>query len=111
MAESQIQSKQIVAGWRFPELNKLENIPANKSYREQAFEKLKDISKRLVQINKQTKEEHQSYVELANGTTVGIGAGDIQLTQSEVDNLLKIKELLNGCKIVIYKGDIRIEVE
>lgn len=35
----------------------------------------------------------------------------IILTEKEIENLLKLKQLLNGSKIIIRKGDISIEVE
>ena len=99
--------------WRLPELDDLENIPLNKKTRVETFKKLKTIGPELIKHYEMLQHCYQAQVELYGEETVGIGEGvaDIQLSQSEIDNLLKIKELLNGCKIVLTKGDIRIEVE
>jgi len=113
IASAQITSNKIVLYWTLPELSKLEDKIDNKSIRITTFKKLKEIGERLSLYILQTKQKFESHVILDSAYSVGIGEGvaDIQLSQSEIDNLLKIKELLNGCKIVLTKGDIRIEVE
>jgi len=56
-------------------------------------------------------EEDKMYVEAPNGITVGGAGADIQITEEEAIHLKKIKDILGGGKIVIQKGDLRIEVE
>ena len=52
-----------------------------------------------------------THVETPEGITVGPDGCQINITEAEADHLKKIKEILGGGKMVITKGDIRIEVE
>ena len=97
--------------WRLPSILKLENTLPNKEYRAKTFSHLQAIVARLIDLYKEIEEPLTTHVETSEGVSVGVGLGDIQLTESEVTNLLKIKQLLNGSKIVLVKGDVRIEVE
>jgi hypothetical protein len=109
MAATQVANHNMAICWRMPDLDKLEPKPENKKDRASATNKLPEIARTLEAYYKQTKESWESKVEVENAT-VGVGVGDIQLSQSEIDNLLKIKELLGGGTIVLKKGDIKIEV-
>lgn len=95
--------------YRLPDLRQLEPLPDNKTTRLEVADKLSQIAQRLTQYAEQTEEAVEITVE-TQGTSIGVGAGNIQLTQDEIDNLLKIKQLLNGGTVIIKKGDIRIEV-
>jgi hypothetical protein len=88
----------------------LKSLSADKEAHKEAGIEFKELLK-IIEKPKQEKENKQkNYIEKDN-INVGIGIGDISLTEEEVDNLLKIKKLLDGSKIVITKGDIKLEVE
>ncbi len=114
--------------WGLPDLKWLEDTPENKTTRVDTFKKLKELRGKLIKYSEQIEEpietvvefdpeayhameEQIAHLETKLAATIGIGVGDIQLTQSELDNLLKIKKLLDGGKIVIKKGDLRIEID
>ena len=49
-------------------------------------------------------------VETEDGTKVGPSFGDIQITAEEADHLKKIRDILGGGKMVLTKGDLRLEI-
>jgi hypothetical protein len=53
----------------------------------------------------------EKYIETPEGITVGGIGADIQITEEEANHLKRIKEILGGGKMVITKGDLKIEVE
>lgn len=83
----------------------------NKKRRTAALKKIEEIANWLDDYEENNNWEKK--VELPNKATVSSdsGVGDIQITEQEAESLLKIKELLNGSKIVLTKGDIVIEVQ
>jgi len=99
------------SNWVLPDISKLRNIPENTSIRHEAFQKMKEIGEQLVVIAEQEREPTNSHVEMANGVTVGKTCTDISISKEEASYLKQLKELLGGSKIVITKGDTRIEVE
>jgi len=52
-----------------------------------------------------------THLETPQGVTVGSEGYDINITEQEVDHLKNLKKILGGGKMVVIKGDIRIEVE
>lgn len=62
-------------------------------------------------INNFDKVDQETYVETSKGITVGASATDIQITKEEAQHLINIRDILGGGKIVIVKGDTRIEVD
>lgn len=56
-------------------------------------------------------DEVQTYVETPEGITVGGIGAMIEITPEEAEHLRKIRDILGGGKMVIQKGDLRIEVE
>ena len=56
-------------------------------------------------------EPTSTYVETPEGITVGSDGCQINITEQEAEHLKKIKDLLGGGKMIITKGDVRIEVE
>lgn len=56
-------------------------------------------------------EEVHTYVETPKGITVGGIGAMIEITEKEAEHLKKIRDILGGGKMVIQKGDLRIEVE
>lgn len=53
----------------------------------------------------------ENYVEKNNVKLGNSDIVDIKITEKEADYLNKIKNLLGGSKIILTKGDIKIEVE
>ena len=50
-------------------------------------------------------------LETKEKVSVGLTACDINITKNEVEHVKRIRDILGGGKIVITKGDIKIEVE
>jgi len=97
--------------WVLPEISKLRSDPDNKLIREEAFERMGEICQQLTAVAEQKEEETNSHVEMSDGVTVGKVGTDFCISEQEVQYLKQLKELLNGSKIIITKGDIKIEVE
>jgi len=102
----EIKKKQI---WELPDLCELENKPENKAMRKRAFEKLKAIIEFIK--NDTAIEEKKICVETEDKVTIGRINSDICITEQEAKYLKQIRDLLGGGKMVIQKGDLRIEVE
>ncbi len=56
------------------------------------------------------KEKTKVAVETVEGITVGGIGADIEITPDEARHLKEIKDLLGGGKMIITKGDLRIEI-
>lgn len=80
-----------------------------KATKQESMEKLKTIIKEINKI--ENEKPVQTHVELECGTTIGKEACDINISEKEAEHLKTLKALLNGSKMVLVKGDIRIEVE
>lgn len=65
----------------------------------------------IVSLLPAEKDEIQQFVETPEGITVGGLGANIQITEKEAEHLKRIKDILGGGKMVIQKGDLRIEVE
>ena len=61
-------------------------------------------------IKLEDKSSHTTAVETPEGITVGGLGADIIITEKEAEHLKKVKDLLGGGKMVITKGNLRIEV-
>ncbi len=81
-------------------------------YKREAWDQVQSaaiiISDRLAQIEAPPVTK---VVETEEEITVGGIGADIQMTLEEAEHLKKIKDLLGGGKMVITKGDLKIEVE
>jgi hypothetical protein len=65
----------------------------------------------IVSLLPAEEDQTKQFVETPEGITVGGIGADIQITEKEAEHLKKIKDILGGGKMVIQKGDLRIEVE
>lgn len=92
----------------FPVLELLRRGKDNTQYREAALESLEVLANA---IKDDVKEEPTTTHVETQGVSVGEAGTDIQVAPHEIDYLNKIKDLLGGGKVVITKGDVRIEVE
>lgn len=80
-----------------------------KKDRKKSLVKLLEVIKEIREIeNEKAVEIH---VEREDRITIGKEACDINITAAEAEYLKTLKALLGGSKMVIMKGDIRIEVE
>jgi hypothetical protein len=78
------------------------------AYKKKTFDVLQEAS---VAILKASKEEPISvHIETPEGITVGPDGCQINITESEAEHLKTIRDILGGGKMVITKGDLRIEV-
>ena len=93
-------------------LPSLKTLRSNKKSKVDAWWGIKkladDISVSLMK-SKPVEDPVQISVEKDN-ISFGIGA-NIEITEQEANYLKKIRDLLGGGKMVITKGDLRIEVE
>lgn len=97
--------------WMLPELSKLVDTEENRETRMAVGEQIKAIGQELkVWVEKQL-EAPSVHVETHEGITIGLAGTDILITESQADYLKRLKDLLGGGKMVITKGDLRIEVE
>jgi hypothetical protein len=95
---------------RLPSLDKLLDTPNNASRRRQALQTLDRVASTLQEAAVAVETPTASHVELEDGTTAGKIGTDIQITEQEAEYLKRLKELLGGGKIVVTKGDVKIEV-
>jgi hypothetical protein len=90
----------------------IKDILSNPEIRREANDKLKDSIPELVKwLNRTPVEEVKTCVETPSGLTVGTTGCDFCVTEKEAEYLKKILDILGGGKMVITKGDLRIEVE
>jgi len=102
--------------WQFPSQDLLlrsEDRPDEEEgidARKEARALLGQITEKI--IGKKEKIKKSVYVETKDGHTVGrnLPALDIELTDEELKTICKLKELLKGKKVVITKGEVKIEV-
>jgi hypothetical protein len=66
--------------------------------------------KNLYNSSKIIDKTHSSYVEVNEKITASSEGAVFNFTLEEVEHLKKIKELLNGGKIIFTKGDTRLEI-
>ena len=90
----------------FKHKDNIENIQTGK-------EKISEFIKVILasQTKKEKEEEKKSYIELSDGTTVGLIGTDIILTEEEAETLKKIRDLFGDGKMVLEKGDLKITVD
>jgi hypothetical protein len=80
-----------------------------KEYKQEVVNKIKELVKVLSEPEK-VKEKIKLAVETKEKITVGSIGCDIIITETEASHLKKIKDILGGGKIVITKGELRIEI-
>lgn len=87
-------------------------LPSSDDYVSNRQETKDLLANAIKEILKAEKEEPTStYVETPKGITVGTDGCQINITEQEAEHLKKIKDILGGGRMVITKGDLRIEVE
>jgi hypothetical protein len=90
----------------------IKDILSNPEVRTEANEKLQASIPELVKwLSREKVEEVKTHVETATGLTAGTIGCDFCITDKEAEYLKKIKDILGGGKMVITKGDLKIEVE
>ena len=101
--------------WLLPELKCL--MPnGNKEKRQKAFDIIKhaakEIKTRLEEPEVVEKEEEQLslFVE-KNNVSIGTSNTDIEVPPDILNYIKTMKELLGDCKVIITKGDFRVEIE
>lgn len=94
--------------WEFPDIEVLTNTDENKITRKVAFDKLKAV---IEYISQHKTEDKKVFIEMPSGVTFGRIDANILISEQEATYLKQIRNLLGGGKMVITKGDIRIEVE
>ena len=93
----------------FPKPELLTNNGVNTKRRMEAVVKLDKIAARIHRA--QTEKPTKIHLETEEKVTIGKEACDINVSEEEAEYLKKLRDLLGGSKIVVTKGDIRIEVE
>jgi hypothetical protein len=83
----------------------------NQQYRAEATAALRLLAEKLKEGQASTEEEVKTYVLTKEGVTVGEKDTDIEISEKTLVYLKKIKDFLDGSKVVITKGNIRVEVE
>jgi hypothetical protein len=78
---------------------------------EEARKNTKEKLKKIVLDLSEDKEEVEKYIETPSGVTVGPLGCDVLITEHEATYLKNILDILGGGKIIITKGDLKIEVE
>jgi len=96
--------------WILPSLSKLEDKKINYDYRKKALDTIDAAVISLSTSNPIETQEVKKVVE-AKDKTFGEVDTDFIITEREAEYLKKIKDLLDCSKIVISKGDVRIEIE
>lgn len=75
------------------------------------FQKLIDHIKNNNSSGSDNNNIQQNYVEKDNIKVGNNDIVDIQITEKEAEYLKKLKTLLDGSKIIITKGDLKLEIE
>lgn len=83
----------------------------NTETRKQVLEDIQRLARNIYTDYENEVHKPDAHVETPAGVTVGQTACDIEITPEELEYLKELRKLLDGSKIVIIKGDIRIEVE
>lgn len=94
--------------WELPDASQLAQTEDNATIRKTTFAKLKAVAE-YIRDNKQTQEK-EIFVEVED-KKIGKINSDILITEEEARYLKQIRNLLGCGKMVITKGDIRIEIE
>lgn len=96
-----------------PSLEELEDIPGNKHSRRKGTRILKEGIEEIFSIKniEETNINNTYFVEKKN-TKIGFGSNiDIEIPEDKLESLQRMKNLLNAKKIIIEKGDTKIEFE
>ena len=96
--------------WQFPSQDALLNEDDGIEARKEARALLEQIAEKI--INKKEKLKKSVYVETKDGHKIGrnLSALDVELTDEELRTICKLKEMLKGSKVIITKGELKIEV-
>lgn len=101
--------------WLMPLVSALVPSDDNVDSRKEGLKLIKDmgpeLDKVILEIVAKVEEEPtETFVE-KDGVTIGKAGVNIEITEEEAKYLKRIKDLLGGGKMVITKGDLRIETE
>ena len=91
-----------------PELARLVKNDENTKTRQTAFAHIKGL---VIELQKPEELPTEVHIETPAGIKVGRAGLDINITAEEATYLKQIRDLLGGGKMVITKGDLKIEVE
>ena len=98
------------SGWLVPSLNMM--LPEQDGYIKYKKKTMDTLAQAVAYILTAKKPEPTTTcVETPEGITVGPDGCQINITEAEAAHLKKIKEILGGGKMIITKGDVKIEVE
>ena len=104
---------QLPDGSRWYDLGNINNLhrSSNKpAVRDKAFAIMCGLADDMLSSLRERQTQTEVHVETPDGTTVGQIGTDIVVTEAEAEYLSQLKELLKGSKVVVTKGDIKIEV-
>ena len=100
--------------WTLHSLDNLVQTTENRKHREETLEFLPKIGRQinlyLTELKEEKKEQKNNYIE-HEGITIGLAETDILVTESEAEYLKRIRDLFGGGKVIITKGDLKIEIE
>ena len=101
--------------WLMPLVSALVPSDDNVDSRREGLKLIKEMAPELDKVilstvAKANEEPIETFVE-KDGVTIGQAGVDIEITEAEAKYLKRIKDLLGGGKMVVTKGDLRIEVE
>lgn len=101
-AKNYSEHKEAKGLWTMPTVKKLSKDRKNN---------IVVLKKILTEIKEKTEKPVQVYTETEDGITLGKEACNINITEQEVQYLKSLRDLLQGSKMIISKGDIKIEVQ
>jgi len=99
--------KENIPSWSLQPLQKLIEKQENRENRKNFLALLKEIASTI----NEEQEKKTFKIEIKENITAGTDDCTFKLTEKEIDYLQKLKVLLNGSKMFIQKGDIKIEIE
>jgi len=104
------EEEELMDIWMFPSITNLVKKDKEATIKtKEMIEKVATYLNGNTEIKEVKADEPTTLCVEKKGTTFGIIA-DIMITEKEAEYLKRIKDLLDGSKIVIKKGDITIEV-
>lgn len=101
---------QIKKSWTLPCLKKLTKKKENIEKRKEAMSKLQEIAS-WYNEHRHIEETKPEVYAVKNGIKIGdMDEVDVRITDNQLDHLVKLKELLGSCEIIIQKEDLEIRI-
>lgn len=98
--------------WKLPAPKKLTKNTQNIQHRKHALQIVDNACRQISRADSARQlKPPTTHIETPVGVTVGQVDTDIQITPEELEYIQQLKQLLAGSKIIIQKGDLRIEIE